>query len=78
MLLGVVKPPNFIEKGDLMKLLLTAIALMMLSACGSDDNPVANNTTSDVVVEDTQEDVTDVADDAVDSTEDVATVEEGD
>ena len=61
-----------------MKLLLTAIALMMLSACGSDDNPVANNTTSDVVVEDTQEDVTDVASDTVDSTEDVATVEEGD
>ncbi len=61
-----------------MKLLLTAIALMMLSACGSDDNPVANNTTSDVVVEDTQEDVTDVASDVVDSTQDVATVEEGD
>ena len=61
-----------------MKLLLTAIALMMLSACGSDDNPVANNTTSDVVVEDTQEDATDVASDVVDSTEDVATVEEGD
>lgn len=59
-----------------MKLLLTAIALMMLSACGSDDNPVANNTTSDVVVEDTQEDVTDVASDAVDSSDDVATVEE--
>jgi uncharacterized lipoprotein YajG len=74
----VVKPPNFIEKGDLMKLLLTAIALMMLSACGSDDNPVANNTTSDVVVEDAQEDVTDVASDVVDSTQDVATVEEGD
>ncbi len=61
-----------------MKLLLTAIALMMLSACGSDDNPVANNTTSDVVVEDAQEDVTDVASDVVDSTQDVATVEEGD
>ena len=61
-----------------MKLLLTAIALMMLSACGSDDNPVVNNTTSDVVVEDTQEDVTDVASDAVDSTVDVTTVEEGD
>ena len=61
-----------------MKLLLTAIALMILSACGSDDNPVVNNTTSDVVVEDTQEDVTDVASDAVDSTVDVTTVEEGD
>ena len=70
-----------------MKLLLTAIALMMLSACASDDNPVVNNTTSDgavmttgdVTVDDTQVEVADTdATDTVDSSEDVTTVEEGD
>ena len=65
-----------------MKFLLSAFALMMMlsvSGCSEDDTSVV--TTGDVEVEDVQVDTveeTTVSDVVVDSTEDVATVEEGD
>ena len=62
-----------------MKFFLTAVVLMMmLQGCSEDDNGVV--TTGDVTVEDVQVEVSEEVSvtDAVDSTEDVATVEEGD
>ncbi len=65
-----------------MKFLLSAFVLMMMlsvSGCSNDNDGVV--TTGDVEVEDVQVDTveeTTGADVAVDSTEDVATVEEGD
>lgn len=65
-----------------MKFLLSAFVLMiMLQGCSTDDACESVVTTGDVEVEDVQVDTveeTTVSDIAVDSTEDVATVEEGD
>ena len=67
-----------------MKFLLSALVLMMtLSAvgCSTDDTCEGVVATGDVEVEDVQTDTVDVStasDVVVDSTEDVATVEEGD
>ena len=67
-----------------MKFLFSALVLMMtLSAvgCSTDNTNDSVVTTGDVEVEDVHTDATeesDVSDVALDSTEDVATVEEGD
>ena len=67
-----------------MKFLLSAFVLMMVflaAGCSTDDTCEGVVTTGDVEVEDVQVDTveeTTVSDVVVDSTEDVATVEEGD